>query len=100
MVDEPRSNAFFRGGGWRRYVQLAVLAVITLAVVGLLAAVVHAVFAVMNPPSPARYVSLVNHGQVQVCRVTPGRVICPPLSGSLSKSFSTSTSLSPSVHTQ
>jgi hypothetical protein len=100
MPNELGSNAFSGGVARRRYLQRAVSALAALAVLGLLAALVHAVFAVANPPRPARYVSLVNQGQLQVCRVTPQRVICPPLSSSRTKSFSTSTSLSPSVGTQ
>jgi hypothetical protein len=97
------------GGG---ILQRAIPALIALAVLGLLAAFVQPVFAGKHVISDPRYVSLINHGQLQVCRVTPRHVICLPLSSSLSKSYSasesyspsnsvsTSTSVSPSVHTQ
>jgi hypothetical protein len=114
MPNELGSNAFSRGVARRRYLQLAVSAVIALAVLGLLVALVRPVFAGKHAPSVTRYVSLINQGQLQICRVTPQRVICPPLSSSLSKGYSasksksfspsksvsTSTSLSPSVRTQ
>lgn len=80
--------------------QLVAAAPMALAVAGILVAIVHPLFAPKHTPSVVRYVSLIKHGQLQVCRITPRRVICPPLSSSPSKSYSTSTSLSPSVHTQ
>jgi hypothetical protein len=95
------------GGG---ILQRAVPPLTALAVLGLLAALVQTVFAGKHVLSDPRYVSLLNHGQLQVCRVTLRKVICPPLSSSLSKSYSASesyspsnsvsTSVSPSVHTQ
>jgi hypothetical protein len=83
MADEFRSNMYFRGAQ-RRYL-LAVGALIVLAVLGLLAARVRPAY---------KYVSLINQGQVQVCRVTPDGPVCPPLSASLSKSSSLSKSKS------
>jgi hypothetical protein len=109
MTDEVGSKAYFRGAGRRRYLQLIVAALSVLAVLGFVAAS-------MRPAITYKYVSRINQGQLQVCRVTPVGVICPPLSGSLSKSYSasksasksyspsksisTSTSLSPSVRTR
>jgi len=86
MADEFRSNFYFRGAQ-RRYLQLAIIALIVLVILGLLAAR-------LRPALTYKYVSLINQGQVQVCRVTPDGVICPPLSGSLSKSESLSKSKS------
>jgi|SRR5580704_1914879 hypothetical protein len=114
MAEELGSSGFFRVGGRPRYLRLLVLAVIAVALAGLLAARVHPVIADKQTPSDPRYVSLINHGQLQICRITPKRVVCPPLSVSVSKSpsasksksyspsksLSTSMSLSPSVHTQ
>ncbi len=83
MADEFRSNMHFRGAGGRYL--LAVAALIVLSVLGLMAARVRPGY---------KYVSLINQGQVQVCRVTPDGPICPPLSSSLSKSASVSKSKS------
>ena len=63
---------------------MAVTALMVLGGVALLGALLYLVFAHRTP----RYVSLINHGQVQVCRVTGAGPICPPLSFSLSKSYS------------
>jgi hypothetical protein len=93
MADEFRFGMFLSGAGRRRYVQLAVTALMVLGVVALLAALVRPVFAHRT----LRYVSLINQGQVQVCRVTAGGPICPPLSFSLSKSYSPSKSKSKSA---
>jgi hypothetical protein len=119
MTDEVGSNALFPGAGRRRYLQIIVTAAVLLTVLGLVAARVR-------PVITYKYVSRINQGQLQVCRVTPVGEICPPLSASLSKSYSpsksysesgsasasksksysssnslsTSTSLSPSVHSQ
>jgi hypothetical protein len=83
MADELRSNTYFRGAQ-RRYL-LALAALLVLAVLGLLAARIR----------PAdKYVSLINQGQVQICRVTPDGPVCPPLSASFSKSSSLSKSKS------
>jgi hypothetical protein len=91
MADEFRFSALLKGAGDRkRYVELAVMALIVLGVAGLLAALVRPVFAQRT----LRYVSLINQGQVQVCRVTAAGPICPPLSFSLSKSYSLSKSKS------
>lgn len=83
MADEFRSNMHFRGAQ-RRYL-VAVAALIVVAVLGLLAARVRPAY---------KYVSLINQGQVQVCRVTADGPICPPLSASLSRSSSLSKSKS------
>ena len=126
MANELGSNAFFRGRDRRRQLQLAVSALVAVAIVGLLVAVARPVLQGKDLPivlSP-RYVSVIKAGKLQVCRVAPRRVICPPVSGSLSESYSasrsysesasesasksyspsnsvsTSTSLSASVHTQ
>jgi hypothetical protein len=92
MADEFRFNLFFNGVGRRRYVRLAVTALVVLGVVALFGSLVHAVFAQRT----LRYVSLINQGQVQVCRVTGAGPVCPPLSFSLSKSYSPSKSKSKS----
>jgi formate hydrogenlyase subunit 3/multisubunit Na+/H+ antiporter MnhD subunit len=103
MADEVGPNVHFRGAGRQWYLLLIVTALLVLAVLGVLAA------RALRPVLAYKYVSRINQGQVQVCRVTPaGGVICPPLSSSLSKSksyspsksLSTSTSLSPSVRAQ
>jgi hypothetical protein len=94
MADEFRFNVLLDGAGdRRRYVRLAVTALIVLGVAALLAALVRPVFAQRT----LRYVSLINQGQVQVCRVTAAGPICPPLSFSLSKSYSPSKSKSDSL---
>ncbi len=93
MADEFRFNLFINGADRRRYVRLAVAALIGLGMVALLGALVRPVFAHRT----LRYVSLINQGQVQVCRVTAAGPICPPLSFSLSKSYSPSKSKSDSL---
>ena len=126
MAEELGSNAFFRGAGRRRRSRLAVAASIAVAVAAILVAIVHPLLAGEDLLGRPRYVSLINHGQLQVCRVGPAGVVCPPLSTSGSQSYSesesysesksysasasksysssrsvsTSTSLSPSVRTQ
>ncbi len=122
MAEELGSNAFFRGAGRRRRSRLAVAASIAVAVAAIVVAIVHPLLAGEDLLGRPRYVSLINHGQLQVCRVGPAGVVCPPLSSSLSQSYSesksysasaskskshsssrsvsTSTSLSPSVRTQ
>jgi len=88
MADEVGSNAYFRGAGQRRYLRLIVMAAIVLAVLALLAARVR-------PFSTNKFVSVINHGHVVVCPVTPeGDLACPPLSSSPSKSYSPSKSVS------
>jgi hypothetical protein len=99
MAEEVGSNAYFRRAGRQRYLLLIITALLVLAVLGSLIAHVRPVLAY-------KYVSRINQGQVQICRVTTAGVDCPPLSSSLSKSYSpsnsvsTSTSLSPSVQAQ
>lgn len=122
MAEELGSNAFFRGAGRRRRSRLAVAASIAVAVAAIVVAIAHPLLAGEDPLGRPRYVSLINHGQLQVCRVGPAGVVCPPLSSSLSQSYSesksysasasksksysssrsvsTSTSLSPSARTQ
>ncbi len=105
MADDVGSNAFLRRAGRHRHLLLIVTALLVLAVLGSL--LIHT-----RPVLANKYVSRINQGQVQVCRVTSGGgVACPPPSSSLSKSYSasksyspsksisTSTSLSPSAHT-
>jgi hypothetical protein len=94
MADEFRFNAVF-GGAWeRRYVRLTITGAIVLAVLALLGAFVAPVFAHRPILGAPVYVSRINHGQLQVCRVTSGGVKCPPLSDSLSRSYSPSKSKS------
>jgi hypothetical protein len=102
MANEVGSNGYFRGARRHRYLILIATALLVVVVLGALAARVR-------PGLADKYVSRINQGQLQVCRVTPAGVVCPPLTpslspshgagGSKSTSVSTSTSLSPSVHT-
>ena len=89
MADDFRSNLSIRGAQWR-YLRLAVTALIVLAVLGVLAARVR-------PTLTFKYVSVINQGHLQICRVTPDGMKCPPLSVSPSKSFSLSKSKSYSL---
>ncbi|HLY00937.1 MAG TPA: hypothetical protein VKR56_00420 [Candidatus Cybelea sp.] len=97
MADEFRFNAFFRGADRRRYVQLGVTAITVFGLLGLSAALVRPVVVPRHTSTVQGYVSLINQGQLQVCRVTSDGVKCPPLSTSLSKSASLSKSKSASL---
>ena len=95
MAEELGSNVFFRGAGRRRS-RLAVAASIAVAVAAIVVAIVHPLLAGEGLLGRPRYVSLINHGQLQVCRVGPAGVVCPPLSSSLSQSYRASQSYSES----
>ncbi len=88
MAKQLGSNSLFRGAGRQRYLLIIVTLLLVFVLLALLAARVH-------PILGENYVSVINHGHFQICRVTAESVvICPPLSTSPSKSYSPSKSVS------